>query len=321
MNKSQQAQEQIRQTLMTHIETNMGRPEFSDVHPVHIAVRSLTVDDVKTLVDMGFDVDGLDIRGRTPLLLAAEESRPEMVETLVKRCGADVTIADVRGQTPLHHLPMGETTRILLEAGAAAGAKDCNGDTPLHNAEDAESVRLLIAAGADVNARNSKGFSPLHEAARGDLPDVVEALIESGAEIEMKNHAGETPLTLAVRYSKVDAVDVLCNAGADIKTEAHVPIETFRGLGLLYEAVAMKNQRKEIGETLDVLFKHGLDPRGQDKDGDTPSDMIRGMGFTGIADRIDAKCQELDAKDHAAAMMERARTKGMQGSRSREMSL
>lgn len=126
---------------------------------------------------------------------------------------------------------------------------------------------MLIAAGADVNARNSKGFSPLHEAARGDLPDVVEALIESGAEIEMKNHAGETPLTLAVRYSKVDAVDVLCNAGADIKTEAHVPIETFRGLGLLYEAVAMKNQRKEIGETLDVLFKHGLDPRGQDKDG------------------------------------------------------
>lgn len=99
MNKSQQAQEQIRQTLMTHIETNMGRPEFSDVHPVHIAVRSLTVDDVKTLVDMGFDVNGLDMRGRTPLLLAAEESKPKMVEALVKRCGADVTIADVRGQT------------------------------------------------------------------------------------------------------------------------------------------------------------------------------------------------------------------------------
>ncbi len=321
MNKSQQAQEQIRQTLMTQIETNKGHPEFPDVHPIHIAVRSLTVDDVGTLVDMGFDVNGLDMRGRTPLLLAAEESRPLMVEALVKRCGADVTIADVRGQTALHLLPMGETTKILLEAGAAAGAKDCNGNTPLHNAEDAESVRLLIAAGADVNARNSKGFSPLHEAARGDLPDVVEALIESGAEIEMKNHAGETPLTLAVRYSKVDAVDVLCNAGADIKTEAHVPIETFRGLGLLYEAVAMKNQRKEIGETLDVLFKHGLDPRGQDKDGDTPSDMIRGMGFTGIADRIDAKCHELDAKDHAAAMMERARTKGMQGSRGREMGL
>ena len=321
MNKSQQAQEQIRQTLMTQIETNKGHPEFPDVHPIHIAVRSLTVDDVGTLVEMGFDVNGLDMRGRTPLLLAAEESRPLMVEALVKRCGADVTIADVRGQTALHLLPMGETTKILLEAGAAAGAKDCNGNTPLHNAEDAESVRLLIAAGADVNARNSKGFSPLHEAARGDLPDVVEALIESGAEIEMKNHAGETPLTLAVRYSKVDAVDVLCNAGADIKTEAHVPIETFRGLGLLYEAVAMKNQRKEIGETLDVLFKHGLDPRGQDKDGDTPSDMIRGMGFTGIADRIDAKCHELDAKDHAAAMMERARTKGMQGSRGREMGL
>lgn len=321
MNKSQQAQEQIRQTLMTQIETNKGHPEFPDVHPIHIAVRSLTVDDVGTLVDMGFDVNGLDMRGRTPLLLAAEESRPLMIEALVKRCGADVTIADVRGQTPLHHLPMGETTKILLEAGAVACAKDCNGNTPLHNAEDAESVRLLIAAGADVNSRNHKGFSPLHEAARGDLPDVVEALIESGAEIEMKNHAGETPLTLAVRYSKVDAVDVLCNAGADIKTEAHVPIETFRGLGLLYEAVAMKNQRKEIGETLDVLFKHGLDPRGQDKDGDTPSDMIRGMGFTGIADRIDAKCHELDAKDHAAAMMERARTKGIQGSRSREMTL
>jgi ankyrin repeat protein len=314
--------ENLREMLMNHIGRNQGRHhEFPDIQPVHIAVLKLTPADAISQVEQGFDVNALDRQGRTPLLLAAEEGKPEMVEALVKRCGADVTIADRRMQTPLHHLPMAETTRILLEAGAAAGAKDCNGNTPLHNAEDAESVRMLVTAGADVNARNSKGFSPLHEAARGDLPDVVEALIESGAEIEMKNHAGETPLMLAVRYSKVDAVDVLCNAGADINTEAHVPIETFRGLGLLYEAVVMKNERKEIGETLDVLFKHGLDPRGQDKDGDTPSDIIRGMGLTGIADRIDAKCHELDAKDHAAAMMERARTKGMQGSRGREMSL
>lgn len=273
------------------------------------------------LAKEGFEVDAVNKQGKTALLHAAEEGRTEMVEALVKECGANVRIADDRGQTALHHLPFEDTTRLLLDAGADAGAKDCNGNTPLHNAEDHESVRMLVAAGADPEQRNRKGHTPLHEAARGNMTAVVEALLDAGADIEAKNHKGETPLLLAVRYSMADAADVLCRRGADMNVEANVPSKALRGQGLLFEAVVMKNEHKGIFDTIDVLFKHGLDPRGRDQDGDSPADYIRLLGFTGCADRIEARSKALDDKDHAASMMERAKARGIQTSRGREVSL
>lgn len=93
------------------------------------------------------------------LLLAIDVGALKTVETLLKS-GADVTVADSRGMTPLH---------LAAKLGLA------------------NIVPCLIAAGADVNAHNfirkdGKGHeTPLHLAAMGDHLEVLNQLIESGA--------------------------------------------------------------------------------------------------------------------------------------------
>jgi hypothetical protein len=104
--------------------------------------------------------------------------------------GAEVTLADRRGWTPLHSAARysrdPEVLAVLLEAGADVNARDKAGDTPLHWAA-AEStstavINALLQSGAAVNARDRYGWLPIHTAAdRNPNPDIIDALLKAGA--------------------------------------------------------------------------------------------------------------------------------------------
>ena len=90
----------------------------------------------------------------TLLHVAAMEEKLGCVRVLLRR-GADVTLRDVSGQTPLH--------MAMYNGSAAAG--------------------LLLAAGADVNAQMSPGRSPLLMSAQFGRPHTSHILLRSGAHI------------------------------------------------------------------------------------------------------------------------------------------
>lgn len=115
---------------------------------------------------------------------------PEQMTAFIE-AGAQISVADNRGWTPLHSAARYNSDpavlSALLQAGAVVHAKDNSGDTALHWAAaentNVEIVNRLLDAGANVNARDKYGWLPIHTAAdRNSNPEVIEALLMAGAE-------------------------------------------------------------------------------------------------------------------------------------------
>jgi uncharacterized protein len=133
-------------------------------------------------------LDGMLTTGATPLLRAAKALDAPAIAALLAK-GADITLANSRGMTPL-----------MAAAGLGSVDADTRGfylsdDTQLRSIE---SLKLLINAGGDVNAKDSRGLTPLHEAARWGWNDVVQFLVASGADLTAKDNRGNTPIDSAL---------------------------------------------------------------------------------------------------------------------------
>ena len=162
--------------------------------PLHEAVETSDIDQVKQAIAEGADVNQADIAGRMPLFLAASKGHAAVAVLLIEK-GADVSMEyQLLGWRALHvaanagHL---DVIEILIEHGADVNAATgdqvlggVTGKTPLHIAAERGRLpilELLIAKGADVNARDNVHTLPIHYAAAAFHFDVVELLIAHGA--------------------------------------------------------------------------------------------------------------------------------------------
>jgi ankyrin repeat protein len=146
--------------------------------------RSVDRDDlpgVRTQVEAGVSLEATDYRKRTPLQLAADQERMEIVRYLVLRG------AEIDAPTPEK---TGEVTPLRYAIS--------NGDI--------EMVLFLIEHGADVNKANNQGWTPLMTAVTNGYSDIVDILIAEGADINARTARGRTMTRIASDAGYTDLV-------------------------------------------------------------------------------------------------------------------
>jgi len=120
---------------------------------------------VQALLELGSDAAAPGLDGNSALHTAATLQDAQYLRTLLKRGTALNVRNTVTGATPLAAAVLAgreEQLRLLLAAGADATLSDRLGDTPLHLAAKINAPRLalmLLQAGADVRARNRQGMN------------------------------------------------------------------------------------------------------------------------------------------------------------------
>lgn len=153
---------------------------------------------VRSLVEMGADVNEEGKGGMRPLETACLVGRADVVKVLLEK-GADVNASDSGGLTPLMvTAKMGRTevvNRILpkLLSEPAKDGKESESDPfslPKSPEPYVRIVKLLLDHKADVNARDVAGETVLMKCATSDRSEIVPLLVDRGADVNAKSRAG-----------------------------------------------------------------------------------------------------------------------------------
>ena len=169
-----------------------------------------SIDEIKTAINHGADVNYAREDGTTPLHLAAKsrgDSAASLVNFLIEK-GAYVNAKDNDGYTPLllaANMANPKPIKKLIEHGADVNASTKKGETSLHMAakwgyeEDEEEIIKILLEARDINVNANKvlGFTPLHFAVFGQNPETIQILLENDADKTIKNENGDTAFDLA----------------------------------------------------------------------------------------------------------------------------
>lgn len=176
--------------------------------PLHEAVKSGHLDEVKPLIASGADVNAPDNFHNPPLYWAATKGQVAIAEELIAH-GANINGKDKSGSTALHAAASaGQVVLLefLISKGAQVDIKDIDGRTPLHKAAytgQSGTADVLIADGAMVNARTEDFLTPLFLAVSQGNKEVVELLIARGAKVNVED------VNWAVTMGHTDIVKLL----------------------------------------------------------------------------------------------------------------
>ena len=173
-----------------------------------------------------------------------------------------------------------DAVRRLVKSGENVDARDGTGRTALliaARANQAEAARILIDAGADINAKDAIHDTPFLYAAAEGRNDILRHILSTGkANLRDTNRYGGVALIPASHHGHVETVRML------LDTEIDVDHVNNLGWTAILEAVILGDGGPVYQEIVGMLVKAGARPI-PDRDGRTPLDHARAMGFGEIA--------------------------------------
>eukprot|EP00011_Vannellida_sp_DIVA3-517-6-12_P011401 CAMPEP_0114619182 /NCGR_PEP_ID=MMETSP0168-20121206/8084_1 /TAXON_ID=95228 ORGANISM="Vannella sp., Strain DIVA3 517/6/12" /NCGR_SAMPLE_ID=MMETSP0168 /ASSEMBLY_ACC=CAM_ASM_000044 /LENGTH=352 /DNA_ID=CAMNT_0001830347 /DNA_START=152 /DNA_END=1210 /DNA_ORIENTATION=+ len=152
---------------------------------------------------------------------SASESRLEISRSLIIDGKVDTCAMTNSGASPIHYLlreaycetsELRPLVELLIENGADVSIQNKYGETPLHQAVargNMHSVRLLIELGAGLNINSKSGETPLHVAIRCGFPAVATVLIEHGADINERTLEGHSARDYCIRHHAIEISEAI----------------------------------------------------------------------------------------------------------------
>lgn len=152
---------------------------------IYQAVMTGDAEQIRLHIARGTELNTPDAGQSTPLGIAIEMGRPEIIAMLLE-AGVNVT-------TPSRNVPP-------IVSAAMRGQTD--------------TVKLLVAKGAKVDTTDQYGMTPLLQAVENDRYEVAEYLIGAGADVNARDRRGQTPMSLARTLRLNEMANLLSQHGA-----------------------------------------------------------------------------------------------------------
>jgi len=199
------------------------------------------------------DLNATDSNGRTCVSWAAARGDPQALQALL-RYGADPSLPDGQGSSPLHHASNVACINLLVNSAIDVSARNSFGRTPIHSlCRGSGSLRLLrrlTEIGVDINAIDRYGETALANATFNRHTACALYLLDHGADLNITNGAdgsGDAPIHMAVMQNTHEILRRLLERGA-----AYTKTNT-NGSTILHIAAQLADT-----ETVECLKQHGL---------------------------------------------------------------
>ena len=206
MNKERKQLEKLKNLLESQYIWAHLYPDFDFEQPI------------RQLVQAGADVNLRISFDRTPLIVAAGNNNPRIVQIFLN-AGANINLQSFFGSTALRHTSDPEIVAMLLKAGADVNDQNAVGEAALTNIaklnpRSTAQNRLVIsemflAAGANVNHQDNSHETALFFAARLNRPELMPVLLGAGADLTIRNNAGQTALDVARVHNNTQIIELL----------------------------------------------------------------------------------------------------------------